>query len=85
VEPDNTATKASRMSAEEQLEALHGWEEIADYLHQSVRTVQLWEREFGLPVHRPREYRRYGVVAFAGELDEWSRRTHAATKGASTT
>ena len=32
---------------------LNSWKEIASYLGRSVRTVQRWEREFGLPVHRP--------------------------------
>ena len=31
---------------------LDSWKEIAAYLRRSVRTVQRWEREEGLPVHR---------------------------------
>jgi hypothetical protein len=31
---------------------LNGWKEIATYLGKSVRSVQRWERELGLPVHR---------------------------------
>jgi hypothetical protein len=31
---------------------LNGWEEIAAHLGRTVRTVQRWERELGLPIHR---------------------------------
>jgi hypothetical protein len=31
---------------------LDSWKEIAAYLGRSIRTVQRWEREEGLPVHR---------------------------------
>src|ERR1700694_1342286 len=31
---------------------LDSWKEIANYLKREVRTVQLWEKKEGLPVHR---------------------------------
>ena len=31
---------------------LDSWKEIAAYLGRGIRTVQRWEREEGLPVHR---------------------------------
>jgi hypothetical protein len=31
---------------------LDSWKEIAAYLGRAIRTVQRWEREEGLPVHR---------------------------------
>src|SRR3954463_10845884 len=31
---------------------LDSWKEIAAYLRRGVRTVQRWERDEGLPVHR---------------------------------
>ena len=31
---------------------LDSWKEIAGYLKRDVRTVQRWERDFGLPVQR---------------------------------
>ena len=31
---------------------LDSWKEIASYLGRGIRTVQRWEREEGLPVHR---------------------------------
>lgn len=49
---------------------LHGWKEIAAYLGRSVRTVQRWEHESGLPMHRSG---REGEVIWAdtAELDAW--------------
>jgi hypothetical protein len=48
---------------------LSGWKEIATHLHQGVRTVQRWEKQLGLPVHRIKSSG--PVVAFAEELDAW--------------
>src|SRR5437667_7243986 len=31
---------------------LNGWKEIAAYLGKSVRSVQRWERDLALPIHR---------------------------------
>ncbi len=50
---------------------LNSWKEIAAYLGRGRRTVQRWEREFGLPVHRPNRRRRSAVVADPKELDAW--------------
>ena len=50
---------------------LESWKEIASYLRRTVRTVQRWEREQGLPVHRLRHNKLPTVYAFAGEMDEW--------------
>lgn len=33
-------------------ELLDSWKEIATYLDKAVRTVQRWEKQEGLPVHR---------------------------------
>jgi hypothetical protein len=50
---------------------LNGWKEIAAYLDRGVRTVQRWEKDFGMPVHRLGPGKGEGVVAFAHELDAW--------------
>jgi Tol biopolymer transport system component len=50
---------------------LESWKEIAEYLRREVRTVQRWEREQGLPVHRHAHHKRSSVYAFPLELDEW--------------
>ncbi len=50
---------------------LNSWKEIAVYLGRGVRTVQRWERELGLPVHRIRESDHSPVFAFTNELQIW--------------
>ena len=54
---------------------LNSWKEIAAYVGRGVRTVQRWESELQLPVHRPRGKNRSAVVAFPKELDRWLRST----------
>lgn len=50
---------------------LTSWKDIADYLGKSIRTVQRWERELGLPVRRPAVKQRGVVIALPEELDGW--------------
>jgi hypothetical protein len=50
---------------------LNGWKEIAAYLGRSVRTVQRWEKEFGLPVRRFGTSRPESVFAMPREMDAW--------------
>src|SRR5215469_10841808 len=50
---------------------LNSWKEIAGYLGRGVRTVQRWEVQLGLPVHRPAGKDHSAVLAFSSELDEW--------------
>lgn len=50
---------------------LNSWKEIASYLGRGVRTVQRWEVQLGLPVHRPAGKDHSAVLAFSSELDEW--------------
>ena len=57
--------KASR------LQILTGWKEIANYLRRGVRTVQRYERELALPIHRPAGKSLAAVVALQTELDNW--------------
>jgi CheY-like chemotaxis protein len=52
---------------------LSTWKEIATYVSRGVRTVQRWEAEFSMPVHRTGEDRG-SVFAFADELDAWLER-----------
>ncbi|MFP5227600.1 MAG: hypothetical protein ACLGXA_08200 [Acidobacteriota bacterium] len=54
------------------LRVLTSWIEIAQYMRKGVRTVQRWERDFGLPVRRlsggsPKR----AVIAHPMELDAW--------------
>ncbi len=59
---------------------LDSWKEIATYLGRGERTVQRWEREQGLPVHRLAHNKHSSVYAYTSELDAWrdSRRSEFA-------
>jgi len=50
---------------------LDSWKEIAAYLGRGIRTVQRWERDEGLPVHRLAHAERGSVFADPTELSEW--------------
>jgi adenylate cyclase len=50
---------------------LESWKEIAAYLNRGTRTVQRWEAEEGLPVHRLRHDQGSTVHAYKAELDAW--------------
>jgi hypothetical protein len=52
-------------------EFFSGWKEIADYLRKGVRTVQRYERELQLPIHRPARKSGASVIASRTELDGW--------------
>ena len=54
---------------------LNSWKEIANYLGRGVRTVQRWERDLGLPIHRPKGKDRSAVLAFPEELNQWLQKT----------
>ncbi len=60
---------------------LDSWKEIAAYLHRQVRTVNLWEKIEGLPVHRHVHSRRGTVYAYKSELDDWCRRRTCFNEG----
>jgi hypothetical protein len=50
---------------------LVSWKEIAAYLGVDVRTCLRWEKERGLPVHRPGGKPGPRVMAWEKELDDW--------------
>ena len=51
---------------------LDSWKGIAAYLNREVRTVQRWEKDQGLPVHRrAHNDGRPFVFAYESELDAW--------------
>ncbi len=50
---------------------LDSWKEIAAYLKRGARTVQRWEREEGLPVHRLVHDKLGSIYAYRSELDAW--------------
>jgi Tol biopolymer transport system component len=69
------ADKPDAQSAPSPLPAPEGrldsWKEIAAYLGRGLRTVQRWEREEGLPVHRLAHEKRGSVYARREELAAW--------------
>ena len=50
---------------------LDSWKEIAAYLQRDIRTVQRWEKQEGLPVHRHQHDERGTAYAYAEEIDRW--------------
>ena len=54
-------------------QTLRTWRDIASYTGVSIRTLQRWERDFGLPVRRVSTKRGSVVFAFRSELDIWLR------------
>lgn len=60
---------------------LSSWKEIASYLGRSVRTVQRWEKELGLPVRRPSSRESSSVVAFPEQIDLWLKSIGAGMRG----
>ena len=50
---------------------VNGWKAISSELDRSVRTVQRWERELRLPIHRLGNGPRSPVFAFEEELHLW--------------
>ena len=61
------------------LQILSGWKEIASYLGMGVRTVQRYERELGLPIHRPAGHSRGAVIGVKAEIDGWINTTPTQT------
>jgi hypothetical protein len=54
---------------------LNGWKEIAFHLGKGTRTVQRWEKLYGLPVHRIGREGGEIVFAFRDEIDRWTAST----------
>lgn len=65
------ATAGTSPASAESLDRLDSWKEISAYLKRGVTTVQRWEREEGLPVHRHQHDSLGSVYAFKHELEAW--------------
>lgn len=53
------------------VDRLDSWKDIAGFFQRDIRTVQLWEKKEGLPVHRHGHKGHASVYAYAEELDAW--------------
>src|SRR5438552_4580547 len=58
---------------------LDSWKAIANHLGREVRTVQLWEKLEGLPVHRHFHRKLGSVFAYRSEVDAWREGTSRAS------
>jgi hypothetical protein len=66
-----------RQNPKEATFLLNSWKEIAQYLDRGVRTVQRWERDLHLPVHRIGNGARSPVYANITELRFWMNTSEA--------
>ena len=60
-------------------QVLSSWKEVARYLGKGVRTVQRYEAELGLPIHRPDQRKKQVIFAFPHELDVWVRQQRSSS------
>jgi len=67
-DPEPSPKKGSDEPFESRLDS---WKEIAAYLGRGIRTVQRWEREEGLPIHRLLHEKRGNIYARRAELAAW--------------
>jgi hypothetical protein len=70
----------SNTMATPRADLLDSWKEIACFFGREVRTVQLWEKHEGLPVHRHNHVRRASVRAYRSELTHWFHTRSSSTK-----
>src|SRR5258708_22711212 len=68
-----TGPNSPQSSGWRDTDRLDSWKEIASYLRREVRTVQLWEKKEGLPVHRHFHKHLGSVYALRSEIDCWKR------------
>jgi len=54
---------------------LSSWKEVAQHMGKGIRTVQRWEHQAGLPVHRPSGTCKGVVLAYPSELSAWAHRS----------
>ncbi len=64
-------TEIVRRPEDPMSEVLSSWKDEAAHLGKSVRTVQRWETELGLPIHRPNKRQQRIILAYPDELKQW--------------
>src|SRR5580700_2477561 len=75
-----SAPAASGATPVMQSDRLDSWKEIAAYLKRGVTTVQRWEREEGLPVHRQQHDSLGSVYGYKQELEAWRQERAVSTE-----
>jgi phage terminase Nu1 subunit (DNA packaging protein) len=68
---NSTTAVTSPSAISDPNDILYSWKEMAVFLKCGIRTVQRWEKNEGLPVHRHRHWKRGTVYALKSELQEW--------------
>jgi PAS domain-containing protein len=63
---------------------LTSWKDVAAYLGKTTRTAQRWERDLGLPIHRPLNKPTGVILADPDEIDAWvsAHKMHTASRTA---
>ena len=80
--PQASSLDSGAASALASGDRLESWKEIAAYLKRGVTTVQRWEQQEGLPIHRLQHDMRGSIYAFKSELDAWRAARHPPADGA---
>jgi hypothetical protein len=67
---DDDKTHVQQRSNEKRFDS---WKEISSFFGKDERTVQRWEKEYNLPIHRRTELKKSRVWAFRHELENWEK------------
>jgi TolB-like protein len=77
---DQSVTDGGENARRRSEKRLNSWKEIAAFLQKDVRTVQRWEKNERLPVHRKPHDKLASVYAYESELEAWwGQGSHPAT------
>ena len=68
---DSSGQHPTRPRGNDADDRLDSWKEIAAYLERTVTTLERWEKEEGLPVHRHVHHKKASVYAYPSEIDTW--------------
>jgi TolB-like protein/Tfp pilus assembly protein PilF len=68
---DRKRIRPDRIGSDSGRARLESWKEIAAYFRRDVTTVQRWEKQENLPVHRLHHRKLGSVYAYRSELDTW--------------
>jgi TolB-like protein/Flp pilus assembly protein TadD len=68
---DQPVTDGGENARRKSEKRLNSWKEIASFLQKDVRTVQRWEKNERLPVHRKPHDKLSSVYAYESELEAW--------------